>query len=103
MWTRFNDGRWRSDPIPHRAGCDAQRCLVLDGEPAHDLTTNYLLRTGDQLRELHVGDGRATLHIYQAGEVHDDAPLALAAHVRTQVLEPGDWTAERAWKALEEA
>lgn len=103
MWTKFDADRWRIDPVQHRKGCTPRNCLVLADEPAHDLTSHYLLRVGDQMRELHVDDGRATLHVYEADEVVDDQPLALAGHIRSADLGPGDWTAAQAWTTLGEA
>lgn len=85
MWTRVDEGRWIIE--------------ATDEDP----TANYLQRRGDKLHELHVDGVRATLHVYDAGQADDTAPLADARHAFTVELAARARTADVAWKTLEEA
>lgn len=66
-----------------------------------DDSTAYLLAAGNQLLELHVESGSATLHEYRGPATDDRSPLADAEYRRTESrpdLAGGD--ASQAWSAL---
>ncbi len=85
MWKLIDEDRWVIEPT--------------DEDP----TAHYLLRRGDRLHELHVDGDLATLHVYEAGEADDAAPLADVSQAFSVELAPRTRTADVAWRTLEEA
>lgn len=81
MWTKVDTDRW-----------------IIE-QP--DGTTNYLLRSGKRLLELHVDVHVATLHEYTGDSDDDSSPLTGAVHRDTsEIWQLAGADESQAWRSL---